>query len=206
MAEPNLQTELSLLRQGYRLVVGLDEVGRGAWAGPVVAGAVALPLHLGGLEGRLTGVRDSKQLSPRQRESLLPTIQRTALAVGLGFVSAAQVDRMGIVPATRQAMLLALVELGLYPDYLLIDALPLPIHIPQRAIIHGDVQCLSIAAASIVAKVTRDRWMIAQDSCYPGYGFARHKGYGTAQHRQALERWGPCLLHRLSFAPCIPHM
>jgi len=113
---------------------------------------------------------------------------------------------MGIVPATRQAMLLALVELGLYPDYLLIDALPLPIHIPQRAIIRGDAQCLSIAAASIVAKVARDRWMIAQENRYSGYGFAWHKGYGTAQHRQALERLGPCPLHRLSFAPCRPHL
>jgi len=205
MLEPDLQVELSLRRQGYQIIVGLDEVGRGAWAGPVVASAVALPLHLAGLESRLAGVRDSKQLSPRQRESLLPAIQNTALAVGVGFVSAAQIDRMGIVPATRQAMLLALVELGLYPDYLIIDALRLPIHVPQRAIIRGDAQCLSIAAASIVAKVARDRWMAAQESCYPGYGFVRHKGYGTAQHRWALESLGTCPLHRMSFAPCTPH-
>ena len=202
ITEPTLEVELQLYGQGCRVIVGLDEAGRGSWAGPVVAGAVALPLERHGLADLLLGVRDSKQLSAQQRERLLPTITQVALSVGLGFVPAAQIDRIGIVQATRQAMRIALAELGLSPDHLLIDALRLPaLGVPQMAITRGDAKCLTIAAASIAAKVARDRWMAAQDALYPGYGFAAHKGYGTARHRDALHRQGPCPLHRMSFAP-----
>jgi ribonuclease HII len=202
---PDLHLERTLFQRGYRVIVGLDEVGRGAWAGPVVAGAVALPLEGPDLECELAGVRDSKQLSPRQRKVALVKIQQRALAIGIGAVSAEWIDRVGIVPATRQAMLLAIIALGLFPDYLLIDALKLPfLRIPQQALIKGDVQHLSISAASIAAKVARDHWMAAQEERFPGYGFASHKGYGTSLHRQAITRLGPCPLHRLSFAPLRP--
>lgn len=202
MITPTLDTELTLFGQGYRLIAGLDEVGRGSWAGPVMAAAVALPLERQGLLEDLAGVRDSKQLAPRQRERLLPLIRRAALAIGIGSVPAAEIDRIGIVPATRQAMALALADLGLQPDYLLIDALRLPaIRLPQYALPKGDAKCLCIAAASIVAKVARDQLMVAEEARYPGYGFAAHKGYGTAQHRAALAQLGPCPIHRLSFAP-----
>lgn len=199
---PDLQLERTLFQRGYRVVVGLDEVGRGAWAGPVVAGAVAFPLEDANLEQELAGVRDSKQLSARQREALLVKIRCRALAIGIGAIPAELIDRLGIVPATRQAMLWALVDLGLYPDHLLIDALKLPfLRLPQQAIIRGDAQHMTISAASIAAKVARDQWMAAQETSFPGYGFASHKGYGTLQHRQALSRLGTCALHRLSFAP-----
>lgn len=202
MITPTLDTELTLFGQGYRLIAGLDEVGRGSWAGPVMAAAVALPLERQGLLEDLAGVRDSKQLAPRQRERLLPLIRRAALAIGIGSVPAAEIDRIGIVPATRQAMALALADLSLQPDYLLIDALRLPaIRLPQYALPKGDAKCLCIAAASIVAKVARDQLMVAEEARYPGYGFAAHKGYGTAQHRAALAQLGPCPIHRLSFAP-----
>ncbi len=202
MIKPTLETELDLFRRGHRVIAGLDEVGRGSWAGPVVAAAVALPLEREGLLAELEGVRDSKLLSPRQRERLLPLIRRVALAIGIGSASAADIDRIGIVPATRQAMAQALAGLAVAPDYLLIDALRLPaIPIPQLALPKGDAKCLCIAAASIVAKVARDQLMVAQEAGYPGYGFAAHKGYGTARHRAALEQLGPCPLHRMSFAP-----
>ena len=202
MINPTLDTELALFQKGHRIIVGLDEVGRGSWAGPVTAAAVALPLERENLLAELAGVRDSKQLAPRRREQLLPLIRRAALAIGIGYVSAADIDRIGIVPATRQAMALALAEIDLHPDYLLIDALRLPaIRIPQLALPKGDAKCLCIAAASIVAKVARDQFMVAQEASYPGYGFAAHKGYGTARHRAALDQLGPCPIHRLSFAP-----
>ena len=200
--EPTLDFEFHLCAQGHRAIIGLDEAGRGSWAGPIVAGAVALPVAHAGLAASLTGVRDSKQLSARQRERLFPTIHQIALGTGVGFVPASEIDRIGIVPATRKAMLIAVSDLGIFPDYLLIDALRLPdLDIPQLSIVKGDVKCLTIASASIVAKVARDRWMIAQEVQFPGYGFAAHKGYGTARHREAIERLGPCALHRMSFAP-----
>lgn len=200
--EPDLREEVALYTEGYRHIAGLDEAGRGSWAGPVVAGAVILPIGQADLSQRLEGVRDSKQLTPRQRERLYGAIRSAALAVGVGIVPPDMIDELGIVPATRQAMDLALVQLDLLPDFLLIDFLNLPgLSVPQKGITGGDAMSLSIAAASIVAKVTRDRWMIQLDAQYPGYGFARHKGYGTRQHRESLARLGPSPVHRLSFAP-----
>jgi len=197
---------MALYVQGYRLIAGLDEAGRGSWAGPVVAGAVILPLGLPSLRERLRGVRDSKMLTPRQRDRLYDVIQDSALGIGVGIVPAKAIDTLGIVQATKLAMEEAIRDLALVPHFLLIDGLDLPsVPIPQKKIPKGDSLCLSIAAASIVAKVSRDRMMIALDDHYPGYGFARHKGYGTPQHRQALERLGICSLHRLSFAP-MKHM
>jgi len=201
--EPDLLLEeMTLYAQGYRLIAGLDEAGRGSWAGPVVAGAVILPLNVPDLRRRLEGVRDSKQLTSEERERLYDLIQVTALAVHVGCVPPAYIDEWGIVPATRRAMSLAVAGLSLSPDFLLIDFLRLPtMDIPQRGIAKGDTLSLSIAAASIVAKVTRDRLMVELEDQYPGYGFARHKGYGTAQHRAALAHLGPSPIHRLSYAP-----
>ncbi len=193
---------MALYLQGYGLIAGLDEAGRGSWAGPVVAGAVILPLSLPGLEERLNGVRDSKQLSPFERERFYEIICSLALAVGVGVIPPAIIDKVGIVPATRQAMALAVAKLTPSPDFLLIDFLHLPaISISQKSIVRGDALSLSIASASIIAKVARDRLMVRLEAEYPGYGFARHKGYGTPQHRAALARLGPCSLHRLSYNP-----
>jgi ribonuclease HII len=183
-------------------VAGLDEAGRGAWAGPLVAAAVILPPGEPKLSHHLQGVRDSKQLSPTRREALLEVIWEHSLAWGVGAVPAAGIDTLGIVPATRQAMALALQALSPPADYLLIDYLPLPDSpLPQHSLPKGDALVLSIAAASIVAKVSRDRMMIDLETQCPGYGFARHKGYGTPQHRAALAALGPSAVHRLSFAP-----
>ncbi len=196
-----LEQERALWTAGYRWLAGLDEAGRGAWAGPVVAAAVILP-ERDDLDSLLYGVRDSKILSPHQREALVPLIQKAALAVGVGMASARFIDHRGIVPATRQAMAMAVHNLALKPHLLLIDALKLPeVPLPQRALIKGDAIVLSIAAASIVAKVFRDRLMVSLGNRYGGYGFAAHKGYGTAAHRDALQHLGPCPEHRMSFAP-----
>jgi len=199
---PDLHEELTLYAAGRIRVAGIDEAGRGAWAGPVCAAAAVLPLNLPNLADLLSGVRDSKLLSPARREALLPIIQRVAEAVGVGWGSPAEVDETGIAPATRQAMARAVAGLNGKVDALLIDYVRLPeLDLPQRALPKADVHCLSVAAASIVAKVTRDRLMIALDEDYPGYGFARHKGYGTRQHREALERLGPSPIHRMSWRP-----
>jgi ribonuclease HII len=203
--KPDLREEMTCHVDGYRHIAGLDEAGRGAWAGPVVAGAVILPIDHPAVSYEQEGgcrIRDSKQLTPRQREHLYPIIESVASAVGVGIVPPDQIDDIGIVPATRQAMGLAVAQLSPPPDFLLIDYLKLPdLSIPQKSITRGDASSLSIAAASIVAKVTRDRLMVELDVQYPGYGFARHKGYGTRQHREALIRLGPSPIHRLSFAP-----
>jgi len=204
LLKPDLREEMALHRQGYRLVAGLDEAGRGSWAGPVVAGAVVLPLGNDGLEQALDGVRDSKTLSPSKRERLYDVIQAEALAVGVGMVPPDHIDELGIVPATKEAMALAIARLNNEhpPDFLLVDFLRLAqLDYPQKSIVHGDALSLSIAAASIVAKVSRDRFMIELDGQYPAYGFARHKGYGTPQHRAALDRLGPSPIHRFSYAP-----
>jgi ribonuclease HII len=199
---PSLTREMALYAQGYRRIAGLDEAGRGAWAGPLTAAAVTLPLGRPDLADALEGVCDSKQLAPAKRETLYSTIVRVAVAVGVGIVPPADVDSLGVVEATRRAMALSLEALGPPPDYLIIDFLALPAQpIPQLAIIHADALCLSVAAASIIAKVSRDRLMVALGERFPAYGFARHKGYGTALHRQALARSGPSPLHRLSYAP-----
>ncbi len=205
--DPDLREEIALCAQGYRQIAGLDEAGRGSWAGPVVSGAVILPPDQTDWQEsvRLEGgcrLRDSKQLTAQQRERLYRVIMSTALAVGVGVVPPSKIDEVGIVPATQQAMRLAIAQLDLSPDFLLIDFINLPdLPLAQKSITHGDCLCLSIAAASIVAKVSRDRLMVELDAHYPGYGFARHKGYGTPQHRKSLFRLGPSPIHRLSFAP-----
>jgi len=216
---PTLTLERRLLAQGFLYIAGLDEAGRGAWAGPVVAAAVILPLGRktspsslasppgqaveATLPEKLKGIRDSKLLSPRRREELFNAIQEKARAVGVGVVGPGEIDAQGIVPATRQAMRLALSGLKVAPHHLLIDHLPLPeVKVPQQAIAHGDTLCLSIAAASIIAKVHRDRLMVELDAKFPGYGFAQNKGYGTPAHQRALSQLGPSPIHRLSWAPC----
>lgn len=197
---PTYTVEASLLAQGYSLLAGLDEVGRGPLAGPVMAGVAILPPNPRGRWVSL--VRDSKQMTPAQRQYLLPYLEDAALALEVGASSPQEIDRLGIVAATRLAMHRALASLTLQPGFLLLDAFPLPgVTMPQRAIIRGDASCLSIAAASIVAKVTRDSLMRDQDAPYPGYGFAKHKGYGTPEHLRNLSRLGPCPIHRHTFAP-----
>ena len=201
-ATAGLALEAELWAAGYRAIAGVDEVGRGPWAGPVVAAAVILPADPAALAPLLGQVDDSKRLTSCQRERLFDPLQQFALATGVGRVEASAIDRLGIAAATRQAMRQALAALAVQPDFVLLDYLTLPdVPLPQRGVPHGDALSLSIAAASIVAKVTRDRWLAEQEAIYPGYGFARHKGYGTAEHHAALLRLGPCALHRLSFAP-----
>jgi ribonuclease HII len=169
----------------------------------VVAAAVVLPPDQPHLAQYLAGVRDSKLLTARQRERLCEIIQARALAWGVGIVPPKSIDAWGIVPATRRAMALALEALAVAAEYLLIDYLPLPdLPLPQDSLVKGDEQVLSIAAASIVAKVSRDRLMADLETAFPGYGFAKHKGYGTPQHQDALKTLGPCSVHRYSFAPC----
>ncbi len=201
-AGPGLDQERALQDQGYRLIAGIDEAGRGAWAGPVYAAAVILPLERPDLRVVLNGVADSKQLTPRRREHLLQAIYDVALSVGVGTATAAEIDAVGIAPATRLAMKRAVEALFPSPEALVIDYIPLPeVALPQRALPKADQHCLSVAAASIVAKVSRDRWMVALDGQHPGYDFARHKGYGTAAHRSALAELGPSPVHRMSWAP-----
>jgi len=197
---PNLDEEDKLKSQGYELIAGIDEVGRGALAGPVVAGAVILP-HPASLPW-LGLVRDSKELNYRKRESLFDLINKEAIAVGIGIVPSQTIDSMNILKATKLAMMQAVEKLLKQPNFLIIDRVTLPqCPIPQRGITRGDKSCLSIACASIIAKVTRDRMMEEFDQIYPGYGFARHKGYGTGRHISCLQKLGPSPIHRLYFAP-----
>ncbi|MBC7235313.1 MAG: ribonuclease HII [Chloroflexi bacterium] len=199
--QPDLVDEHRLWRRGCMCIAGIDEAGRGAWAGPVVAAAVVLP-RLPDLRRLLAPVRDSKQLLPSQREYCYELILSRALDHGVGVVSPAEIDELGIVAATREAMIQAVRTLRVPPDGLIIDALSLPrLALPQVAVPKADLYSLSVAAASIVAKVTRDRLMVALDAQLPEYGFAAHKGYGTEQHRRALLCHGPSEYHRRSFAP-----
>lgn len=199
MERPNLSFEAALWGQGLSRLAGLDEAGRGAWAGPVSAGVVILPCDMAILE-RLQGVRDSKLMTPRQREHWSVRICEQALAWGVGFADNHEIDALGIVPATRLAMTRALQQVAVPPQHLLLDALRLPeLEIPQTALIKGDRRVLSIAAASVLAKTARDSLMCAMEDEIPGYGFARHKGYGTRQHQEALARLGLSDFHRRSF-------
>ena len=192
--------ENALWGQGTTYIAGVDEVGRGPLAGPVVAGAVIFPPDID--ESSLVGIRDSKELTASVRERLDVRIHKVALAVGIGRASVREVDVVGIVGATRRAMSRAIGKLSPQPQSLLIDALSLPgVDLPQQCPIKGDRVSLSIAAASIVAKVARDRMMVEADRRYPGYGFSRNKGYGTREHIKALYRQGSCIIHRVSFAP-----
>ena len=197
---PTLDSERGLGAAGYSCVAGIDEVGRGALAGPVFAAAVVVPF---GVDfAWLPLVRDSKQLSPRQRERLFGRIEQDGIPMGLGEASHRVVDEIGIVEATRLAMCRAVEHLPVAPDFLIIDALTLPgLRSPQKGIVHGDQMCISIACASVVAKVSRDRHMVEQDALYPGYGLANHKGYGTIRHMASLRQLGPSPIHRRSFAP-----
>jgi len=198
-----MRYERLLQRRGHLRVAGVDEAGRGAWAGPVVAAAVILPdLPLAELRARLPGLNDSKLLTPAQREVLRPLILAVAVAAGVGGANAGEIDARGIVAATRAAMARAVAALLPAPDALLIDALPLPaLALPQYVLFHADALCLSVAAASVLAKCARDHYMAHLDVEVPGYGFVRHKGYGTAGHREALARLGPSAVHRMSYAP-----
>lgn len=202
-----LTHERHYLRAGCRCIIGIDEVGRGPLAGPVVAAAVALPLERNDLSSLLHGVRDSKAMSARQRESVDGNIKAIALAWGIGCSSAEEIDQLGIVPATKTAMQRALeqalAKTDIQPDCLFLDYMQWPERqdIPQVSIVGGDQHSLSIACASVIAKVWRDALMRELDAIYPQYGFARHKGYGTDSHRRALRRYGPCAEHRRSFGP-----
>ena len=197
---PDWSAERLLWKQGYLRVAGVDEVGRGPLAGPVMAAAVVFPPSF--RTRKLPGLRDSKQLTAKARERLAPQVRRFAAGVGIGSASPSEIDALGIVGATVAAMSRAIRQLPQSADHLLVDALRLECDgLPCRPIIHGDALCCSIAAASIVAKVARDSLMVELDALHPGYGFARHKGYPTAEHLAALERLGPTALHRRSFAP-----
>lgn len=197
---PTFDTEKELGGLGYRLVAGIDEVGRGALAGPVFAAAVMIPPDADFTW--LPLVRDSKQLSARQRERLFYLIRQDNIPMGLGVVPHTVVDDVGIVRATQLAMCQAVESMPVIPDFLIIDALALPdIALPQKPIVHGDETCISIACASVVAKVSRDRHMAELDGVHPGYGLAEHKGYGTSQHLAGLRQLGPSPIHRRSFAP-----
>jgi ribonuclease HII len=182
--------------QGATIIAGVDEVGRGALFGPVVAAAVILPT-----DSRIRGLRDSKQLLPADRERLAAIVQKKAIAIAIEEVCSEVIDRVNIYQATRIAMTAAVCRLSPAADHLLIDAMRLDHPCPQTSIIYGDSLSISIAAASVVAKVYRDRRMCELDREYPGYGLASHKGYGTPEHLAALLQLGPCALHRRSFRP-----
>jgi len=183
-------------RSGVGRVAGIDEAGRGPLAGPVVAAAVILAP-----DRRVASLADSKLLTPERREELFAVIHERALAVGVGVVDHETIDRVNILEATRRAMAGALAALGVVPELVITDFVALPaLPCPQRNLVAGDRRCASVAAASIVAKVTRDRLMLEADRRFPEYGFARHKGYATVEHLAALDRHGPCPIHRRSFA------
>jgi ribonuclease HII len=195
---PTLEFERILWKNGFTRIAGVDEAGRGAWAGPVAAGAVILPVNPK-LVQTLYRVRDSKQMTPLARETWAPRIKECAAAWGVGFASAQEIDTLGIVAATKLAALRALKNL--LPDYLITDYLVFPeIDLPQTALVKGDQRSLSVAAASVLAKTARDALMCQLDRQYPGYGFHRHKGYGTSLHKEALGKLKGCEIHRKSFS------
>ena len=197
---PSFAEERIFKRQGYKFIAGIDEVGCGALIGPVVAAAVILPHQV--RVRWFNQVKDSKQLSSVKREFLAPRIRKIAISVGIGMTSNEIVDTQGLTRARQLAMKQAIDQLSPAPEALLIDYFFLPgVPIPQKGITNGDSLCASIACASIIAKVTRDRLMIEFDRTYPGYGLAQHKGYGTTQHLACLRRLGPLPIHRQSFKP-----
>jgi ribonuclease HII len=198
--KPSFKEESALQLKGYTLIAGIDEVGRGALFGPVMSAAVILP---GNIKGRWKyKVRESKLLSSGDREYLFPYICDNALAYGIGSSSNDEIDSMGIAKATRLAMVRAINQLNPQPDFLLIDWVRLKeSYLPQKSIAHGDMLCFSIACASIIAKVMRDRLLTYLDTKYPGYNLASHKGYGTEEHLRCIREKGTCPLHRRSFSP-----
>ena len=188
--------------KGLTLVAGVDEAGRGALAGPVAAGAVILPFDQPDMMTQLNGVRDSKVMAEADRYKWAGVIKTVAVAWGVGMASADEIDQIDILPATCLAAARALDNLGITPDHILVDYLILPnVTLPQTPLVKGDARSLSIAAAAILAKTTRDAVLVAFDREFPGYGFAQHKGYATLLHRQALQVLGPCPQHRRTFAP-----
>jgi len=198
-SSPTFQEERALLNQGYTAIVGIDEAGCGALAGPVVAAAVIFPLN-----SRLAKVKDSKLMSPKLREELYPQILSKAKAFGVAEASVAEIESFGLRQATFLAMRRALGQIN-EVDYVLVDGYLVPgITLPQKRIIKGDRTVKSIAAASVIAKVTRDRIMVKYEQQYPEYGFAKHKGYGTGIHQAAITEHGPCPIHRMSFRPFLP--
>ncbi len=198
----SLMYEHQYWESGCHTIIGIDEVGRGTWAGPVAAGAVSLPFQRGDLSKVLAGVRDSKQMTPRQRNHLVDRIKEVATVWGVGSASSAEIDEFGIVPATKLAMKRALDMTRIQPDCLFLDSVAWPeVSLPQICIVKGDARSLTIAAASVIAKVWRDEMMRELDKEYPQYGFAVHKGYGTAKHHAALKQYGASPIHRMTFAP-----
>jgi len=189
------EIEISLQKQGLHFIAGIDEAGRGPLAGPVVASAVILPSQV-----NIQGVDDSKKLSPALREKALSTIFEKALSIGIGIVSERLIERINILEGTRLAMVRAVESLDVDPDYLIIDGItPIESNLPQKTVMKGDSLSISIAAASIVAKVTRDRMMDSLHKKYPHYAFHKHKGYGTKEHLAKIREFGPCEAHRKSF-------
>ena len=189
--------ETALCESGYHFIAGVDEAGRGPLAGPVVAAVVTLDRDI-----FIPGIDDSKKLSESRRESLYEEIRRKSIAYEVGIISVETIDRINILRASLEAMKLAVLKLPVRPDFLLVDGKQLPdVDLPMEALPHGDSLSLSIAAASIIAKVTRDRIMRKLDKLYPQYGFSRNKGYPTAEHQTALDKFGICRIHRRSFSP-----
>ena len=191
-----LEFEKELYKYGIELIAGVDEVGRGPLIGPVVAAAVILPKNY-----KLDGLNDSKKLSEKKRDMFYEVINRDALAIGVGIIDASKIDEVNIYEATKLAMKAAIDGLDIKPEHVLIDAMPLLLDIPSTSIIKGDAKSLSIAAASVIAKVTRDRMMNELDKKYPMYGFASHKGYPTKKHIEALNEYGLIDGYRKTYAP-----
>jgi ribonuclease HII len=199
--QPDLSFELNLWHLGIDLIAGIDEAGLGAWAGPVYAAAVIFPKDQN-LQISLTGIDDSKKLTPHKRDECAIRIKQIALAWQVGSASSAEIDQQGILPATRLAMKRAIFGLSIRPEHLLIDFLTLPeILIPLTPLVKGDARSISIAAASILAKTSRDNEMVSLAKDYPEYGFEQHKGYGTAYHQQMISHNGPSPIHRMTFNP-----
>lgn len=188
------EKEMDLRKKGYRHIAGIDEAGRGPLAGPVVAACVVLPPGFS-----LPGLNDSKQLTADARTNLAKLIKEKSVAWSIGIVDHQEIDRINIYQATVNAMVKAVQSIRIQPDYLIIDALKIPLPFPQEAIVQGDCKCAAIAAASIIAKTYRDGVMEVLDEIYPQYGFKDHKGYATPRHVEAIKRYGPCEIHRQSF-------
>ncbi len=197
MTDPKMyEIETALYQKGIRYIAGVDEAGRGPLAGPVVAAAVILKK-----DAKFQYVNDSKKLSAKQRELALVEIKEQALAIGIGISSVEEIDLINIYRASREAMLSALATLKIKPDYILTDAMPMEIDTPIESIIKGDQKSISIAAASIIAKTTRDKYMLEMDKLFPEYGFKHHMGYGTKEHLLALKTYGITPIHRKTYEP-----
>ncbi len=192
----NLKYEKELYKENVTLIAGVDEVGRGPLVGPVVAAAVILPKNY-----QLKGLTDSKKLSEKKRNYFYDMIKRDALSIGIGEVSPKEIDEINIYEASRKAMIKAINNLSVKPKHILSDAMPLNLDIPTTPIIHGDLLSINISAASIIAKVTRDRLMYELDLKYPQYGFKKHKGYPTKMHLEALKKYGPLKNYRFTYKP-----